>query len=434
MYYYFLAAFCFSLSALSLSETVEQALKQSPNWQQQTYQYEGQVLNAHIARGALFPSVSTTLQQSSGTYFNARDNTGAPIAHSSFNQSQINLQLNVPIYRPAAYAFYEASTHQAQADKFSYQMQEERFITDVLSRYFSVLLQAKNVTLSERFLERRKQLYEDTKDKYEVGLVALSDLKAAEAFRDQAVARRIQAKFLLTTAQEQLRNILGDVPDNLYDASLNVNFKYPEHFIAQKPHYSLQVVDELTQKATHEVVASKASLYPELSASSTYSKQPFTQTNGRHSVSQINAGVTLSWTPIQSAIFPAIEKARYSEQAAKSAQLQAARDYATGTFLAQQRLKTSIAQLAAERESLDSNKIYLATVEASYDAGQATITDVLHAQEGITEQEMRVYQEIYDCLMEYFSLGLLLSYSSQELLNTLDLMLEQRWDWEKAVL
>lgn len=433
MSYYLLAALCFSVSALSLSETVEQALEQSPNWQQQTYQYEGQVLNANIARGSLFPSVSTTLQQTSGTYFNARDNTGAPIAHSSFNQAQVNLQLNVPIYRPAAYAFYEAAAHQAQADTFSYQLQQERFITDILSRYFSVLLQAKNVTLSERFLERRKQLYEDTKDKYEVGLVALSDLKAAEAFRDQAVARKIQANFLLTTAQEQLRNILGDAPENLYDAALDVNFTYPEHFVPQKTHYTLQVVEELSQKANYEVAASKASLYPELTASSTYSKQPFTQTNGRQSISQINAGITLSWTPIQSAIYPAIQKARYGEQAAKSAQLQAARDYATATFLAQQRLKTSIAQLAAERESLDSNKIYLATVEASYDAGQATITDVLHAQEGVTEQEMRVYQEIYDCLMEYFSLGLLLSYPPQDLLNTLDLMLEQRWDWEKAV-
>lgn len=431
-YYIFLGLISGALSALSLSGTVEKALTQSPSWQQQHYQYQGQLLNPSVTMGALLPSISTYAQQVSGGNYNQRLLDGENVVlqePQSFHQTQVGVELKIPLYRPAQLALYQAATHQSLADNFSYQLQKEQFISHVIAHYFNVLLQAKNLVLSDRFLERRNQLYDDTRDKFEVGLVALSDLKAAEAFRDQAIARKIQARFLLTTAQEQLSNILCEEPQTLQDASLELDFIYPQHLTVQKTHYSLQFAQELVDKADSEFKSSKASLLPEVYASSNYAHQPLNSA-GAGGYSQTSASLLVSWTPIQGALVPRMQQARYGQQAAKSARFQAARDYATKSFLAQQRLKTSIAQLAAERESLNSNKIYLATVEASYDAGQATITDVLHAQEAVTEQEMRVYQEIYDCLKEYFDLGLLLSYPYDDLLSTIDSYLNQSWEWD----
>lgn len=414
------------LWAMSLSQTVETALTQSPEWAEQSYNYQAKSLNPGIVMGAMLPGLTANIEQDGGVAY-LSSNAQEP---ASFNQTQVVMQLNVPIYRPERLAEYGSACYQYDIDQLIYQSAKESFISDVVKRYFEVLLKAKNHALSEQFLDVRSKFYDDTQEKYHVGLVSLSDLKGAEASRDQAVARTIQAQYDLCAAQEQLLNILPNTPKKLKDADLSMHFKYPEHLSIQKPHYSLKIADKSVELADSLLKRTQSALYPEVVSSTTYSHQPFNQ-NSNISASQVRSSLTVSWTPVQGGtLLAGIQQSRYQQQAAKSAQLQAIRDYATQNSLAQRKLRTFIAQLSAQKESLNSSKVYLSTVEASYDAGQSTITDVIDAQESVTEQEILVFQSIYNCLKQYFTVGLLLSYPPEDLIESIDLYLNQHWDWE----
>jgi outer membrane protein len=93
---------------------------------------------------------------------------------------------------------------QADAD---YGVAQQDLALRVSSRYFDVLAAQDNVQAQQASLDAISRQLEQADKRFEVGLIAITDVQEARAARDTAAADLIDSKRQLATAQELLREI-----------------------------------------------------------------------------------------------------------------------------------------------------------------------------------------------------------------------------------
>src|ERR1044072_1660639 len=94
----------------------------------------------------------------------------------------------------------------AQADA-DYGVAQQDLAVRVATRYFDVLAAQDNVQAQQASLDAISRQLEQADKRFEVGLIAITDVQEARAARDTAAADLIAAKRQLATAQEFLREI-----------------------------------------------------------------------------------------------------------------------------------------------------------------------------------------------------------------------------------
>src|SRR5690606_13310490 len=84
----------------------------------------------------------------------------------------------------------------------------EQLLIRVADAYFNVLAAEDTLRSQQAAREAIGRQLEQAQRRYEVGLIAITDVQEAQAGYDEAVAAEIQAQRLLSVAQEFLREIV----------------------------------------------------------------------------------------------------------------------------------------------------------------------------------------------------------------------------------
>ncbi len=100
----------------------------------------------------------------------------------------------------------DIGTRKAEAD---YQAEAQDLIMRVASRYFAVLAAQEQVHFAKRNQEAILQQLTQARQRYDVGLIAITDVKEAEALHDLARADEIDAQNQLDIALESLREVIN---------------------------------------------------------------------------------------------------------------------------------------------------------------------------------------------------------------------------------
>src|ERR1700722_5158367 len=106
----------------------------------------------------------------------------------------------------------DSQVAQAEAD---YQAAQQDLIARVAQRYFDVLAAQDDLDAQRGNLESVNRQLEQAEKRYEVGLIAITDVQEARAAHDSGAAAVIASKRQLASAQELLREITGDAFDYL---------------------------------------------------------------------------------------------------------------------------------------------------------------------------------------------------------------------------
>src|SRR6185295_10943319 len=142
------------------------------------------------------PNTSDLILQSQGINGSASpdtENWNVQLSQSVFNWGQL-VQLR------------QASKVVAQADA-DYGVAQQDLAVRVATRYFDVLAAQDNVQAQQASLDAISRQLEQAEKRFEVGLIAITDVQEARAARDTSAADLIAAKRSLATAQEFLREI-----------------------------------------------------------------------------------------------------------------------------------------------------------------------------------------------------------------------------------
>lgn len=205
-----------SAHAADLLDIFIQAEQSDPVYLEAQANYRAQLEIKPQARALLLPDVRFRVN----TFDNFQDITspGAPIGiegEQRFNTHGYSLDLVQPLFRLDAFLQYRQTDSVIARAHAELQAAWQELAMRVIERYFDVLAAQDNLDFAraeERSLERQ---LEEARQRFEVGLTAITDLQEAQAGYDRAVAEVIEAENEIDNTREALREITGEYVDRL---------------------------------------------------------------------------------------------------------------------------------------------------------------------------------------------------------------------------
>jgi outer membrane protein len=170
------------------------------------------------ARSAMFPFISFSAGETSSYSKDPNQPTnyatGQPdpfIGSTQFDRdsSLWNIQLEQTLFDWGRFLrLRQADKRVAQAE-INYQIARQNLLVRVATTYFLVLAAEDTLTSQISAREAIGRQLEQAQRRFEVGLIAITDVQEAQAGYDQTIAAEILAKRNLATTQEYLREIVG---------------------------------------------------------------------------------------------------------------------------------------------------------------------------------------------------------------------------------
>ena len=313
----------------------------------------------------------------------------------------------------------DSQVAQAEAD---YQAARQDLIARVSQRYFDVLAAEDELDAQQGALTSINRQLEQSEKRYEVGLIAITDVQEAKAAHDSSVAAVIEAKRQLASAWELLREITGDVFDSLARPADAFELANPDPISEDKwvqmalqqnltlvsSRLAADIAGENVQSArgghmpTVDLVASR---YRSTSdGDSIYTDgTPF----GSSSLDQISRTVELQVTfPLYSGgmVSSQVRQAVYLHRAAKERLERIARQTERDARDAYLGVLSEISRVKALDRALQSNTTALKATESGYEAGTRTAVDVLESRRLWILAQTNYSRSRYDYLINVLKL------------------------------
>lgn len=319
----------------------------------------------------------------------------------------------------------DAEVAQAEAD---YQAARQDLIQRTAQRYFDVLAAQDTVDAAEASLAAFTRQLDQANKRFEVGLVAITDVQEARAAHDQAAASVIEAKRALATAQELLRELTGEPFDSLAAPIEDLPLKSPdpenvEQWVSAALEQNLRVISArlATDIAKQDVRVARAGHYPSIDLVASRSDQDLTGTQvGRNAAGQTTPRSPADQTQTTDSIGIQVSVPIYSGGATSSRVRQrvylhrAARERLERTNRETERaardaylgVLSEISRVQALRQALESSRTALQATEAGFEVGTRTTVDVLDARRQLFEAQTNYSRSRYDYLLNVLQLQL----------------------------
>ena len=210
----------------SLLEVYQQALANDPVVNRAKAQRDAAYQGIPLSRAALLPQVSGSLGYSKSSrettqtiqVDNDDGSTGFNIVNVDIdsNSTSYGIDLNMSLYDHSNWLGLDRAELTAEQSDATYAAATQELIVRTVTAYLNVLRAQDNlnfVQAEKRAIERQ---LEQTKQRFEVGLTAITDVHEAQANYDSTVAQEIVAENQIEMAREALRVITGKYHDRLY--------------------------------------------------------------------------------------------------------------------------------------------------------------------------------------------------------------------------
>ena len=376
-------------NAEDLLQVFEIATANDPTVLKAKAQADAQSYQADTAMAALLPQIGLTMgyTKSDSTSFESVDEK----VENDSNQFTRGLSLSQTLFDLGAWNSLDIADKQALQANAQYDSAKQNLIVRVAEGYFNVLSAIDNlefIKTEKRAIERQ---LEQTKQRYAVGLTAITDVHEAQAQFDNSVAQEIIANNSVETAREQLREITGK-----YHAKLD--FLNTETFSTTKPardssdflniakdkNISLQVAKVTVDIAQDQIKLARAGHYPKLTLSASYgdsltdADRDGTSLTRQPRADSTSVGLNFS-LPLYSggATVAATDQARAFYVAASQDYEANYRAITRTVITSYNQVVSDIATYKALEQAVVSAQSALKATEAGFEVGTRTIVDVL---------------------------------------------------------
>ncbi|MBV9621465.1 MAG: TolC family outer membrane protein [Gammaproteobacteria bacterium] len=315
-----------------------------------------------------------------------------------------------------------ASAEVAQAEA-NYQSAEQQLILRVAQAYFNVLAADASLQANQSALEAIARQLDQANKRFDVGLIAITDVQEAKAARDTAAAAVIAAKRTLATNEDQLQEITGQKYDTLARPGDDMPLRGPEpkeesRWVGISLEQNLALISSrlAAEIARDNVRAAIGGHLPSLDlvagrsythglADETVGGLPFSGVADKFNDRQIGLQLTL---PIFSGGFTQsrVRESEYRWIAAKEAVVQTSRATERQARDAYLGVISGIARVQALRQAVESSQTALRATEAGYEVGTRTAVDVLNSRRTLVQSQTDYANARYDYIVNVLQLRL----------------------------
>jgi len=340
---------------------------------------------------------------------------------NTIQQWSLNLRQNV--FSWSNWMALKAASHEVAQAEANYAAAEQQLILRVSQAYFAVLTAYDTLQADQTALEAISRQLDQANKRFEVGLIAITDVEDAKAARDSAASIVIADKRTLATSEDQLQEITGQQYDALAkpgpdmplhnpepaDQDRWVNISLEQNLTLISSRLQADIARETVRVAqgghlpTLDLVAGRSWNYT--SSDQIFDGTPFSNVDSKVNDRQIGLQFTL---PIYSGGFTQskVRQAQYQWIAAKEGVVQSSRATERQARDAYLGVISGIARVQALRQAVESNQTSLKATEAGYEVGTRTSVDVLNARRLLVQAQTNYATARYDYIVSVLQLRL----------------------------
>ena len=362
------------------------------------------------SRAALLPQLSGDVR-SSQTETTNRTINGVANPDEDTESNSWSLNLRQTLYDHASWQRLWSANATAAAAEAQYRAAEQDLILRVAETYFNVLAAEDNLEFAEAERKAVGQQLEQAKQRFDVGLIAITDVKESQAQYDQAVASEIQAQNTLSAAREALWTLTNHTLAKLERVSDKLPLVTPDPQDKQQwvdkalnENLSLLAAKNTLDAADHNVDAQRAGHYPTLSLTASVGSgdnevlvPSAFQTEGDSET----IGVELS-IPIYSGggVSARTREAVYRRDSARETHEGTRRQVIQQTRNAYQNVVADISRVKALQQALISSQAAYEATEAGFEVGTRNSVEVLLSLRNTFAARRDYAQTRYDYLLD----------------------------------
>lgn len=397
--------------ANSLLDVYELALKNDAQLKADKARFDADKEYSNLYRAGLLPQVNagaTLLKEDKETTFNPSNAT----AKTDFDNKGWDISLDQKLFDMSTWYTYKQGKKLSEQAEAQFGADQQSLIVRVATAYFNVL---RGVDILEASLAEEKayaKQLEQTKQRFEVGLTAITEVHEAQAAYDSVVAGKLEAQGNLGISYEALEVLTGKPEDQV--APLMTNFPVVEPTpsnradwveFALKNNYALKAA-KLNADAQHDNAKSnKAKHLPTIGANLSYGDS---ETDGLQRGNNVDESIDGSSirisldVPIYSGGGTSARSRQAYAQYTQAQEIynKTQRDVIQGARASHLSVETGVARVQARKQAIVSSQSALEATQSGYEVGTRNLVEVLLAQRNLYQARRDYSDALFDYIID----------------------------------
>ena len=376
--------------SMDLVDTYRKALSYDSGIATAQATFEAQQAASDVSRSALLPEVVGFGEAS----YTDQDSSNANVDYETL---RYGVRLTQPLFRAQEWFRYDASQFQTEAARANYNLAQQQLILDVATAYFGVLRAADSLTVARSAEAAFQRQYEQAQERFDVGLIAITEVYEARATYDASKSQRIAAESDLAISREQLARLTGEYDEKLNNLRRNFPLGRPEPMdpaawanLALEQSWQIQTAIYDLNSTEANLKTAKSGHLPTLDLNASYGTTDIdgldqgalsagNQRDGETTEAQI--GITLN-VPLYlgGGTQAGVRQQRSLKTAAEQSLETVRRDVRVNTRSLFRTVNTNIESALALEQTIVSRRSALDATRAGYEVGTRNVVEVLDAE------------------------------------------------------
>ncbi|KAA1171634.1 TolC family outer membrane protein [Marinobacter salinexigens] len=368
--------------SMDLVETYEKALSYDSGIAAARASFEAQQAASDVTQSALLPQI--------GAYGEANHtDLDGDNQDESYKSLNYGVQLSQPLFRADSWFAYDASQFQTESARAQYNLAQQQLILDVANAYFAVLRARDTVTTALAAEAAIQRQYEQAQERFDVGLIAITEVYEARASYDDTRSQRIAAENQLNVAREQLARLTGEYNEDLENLLQTFPLGRPDPMdpsqwetTALEQNWSIQSAMSDLNASESNLKVAKSGHYPTLDLTASYGDSNIdggspSQFEGTQGVIGLTLNVPLySGGGTQAGVRQQRSLVTVAEESLNTVR----RDVRVNTRSLFLTVNNNIETASALEQTIISRRSALDATRAGYEVGTRNIVEVLDAE------------------------------------------------------
>jgi len=416
----FLALFIsFNISSESLLDIYNEALENDPTYKAAEYSYLADKELKVQGRAALLPSITLSGSTNWNEYYQNKE------LQQQYNSFSTSARVTQPLFRLDTWFQYRQSKSLTDAAEADFAFEQQNLLVRTAELYFGVLRAIDNLNAAISEEKAIKKQLDQAKQRFEVGLSAITGVQEAQLAFDLSKASRIRTEGSLYSARESLNALIGreifslnELGDGLLIDLPTPSSKETWVELALENNYQLKAA-YLRKKAAKSSARSVASNHlPKIDIVGSQSESETNQFNyegfnidgqgipvpsvtGRR-----NYAIQLSMPLFQGGAVNSRRKQAYSQyERANENTLFTERRIIQEVRSQFSNVLTLVANVNAQKQAVISATSALEATQVGYRVGTRNVVDLLQAEKNLYSAEKNLANAKYDYILANLRLG-----------------------------
>ncbi|GAB5412508.1 MAG: efflux transporter outer membrane subunit OpmH [Congregibacter sp.] len=441
--------------AESLRDIYELALENDATLKAQEAQYLAGLEDEKSSLSQLLPQVNANYSfQNSDTNTTSPgiigfDQNGIPLIGNTFDNTDVDregytVSLQQAIFNLPAWFSFQSGKELSKQVEATFSANQQNLIVRLVEAYLAVLRAQDNLKASKAREQAFERQLEQNQQRFEVGLIAITDVYESQAAFDLARVDRISDENSVAVALENLTVLTGKRHDTLdvLEESFAVNQPEPTDRsawvdFALENNFNLKAAQYAEEAARQNAKARRLAHAPTINGTAQYNDFETDGTRFQDPAGIFNfppdqeqdatiVGIELSM-PLYTGGAISAERRRAAQQfnQAREQRINLTRQTVTDARSLHMTVVNDVARVAARKQSIVSSKSALDATQAGYEVGTRNIVDVLNAQNTLFAAARDYANSRYDYIVNTLRLKEQAGILSPEDVIRLDSFLEE---------